>query len=170
MDRVSTGAPTDILDINDSIDIDEEDDGEHIVSKLREKVLKRKGRGFVETRDYEKIATYGSQETVEQGPANSPLKSVEGWILFVTSIHEEASEEDVNEKFSEYGRIKNLSLNLDRRTGFVKGYALIEYGTYDEANSAREALNGSTLLGAAIGVEWCFVNGPKKSDRKKKKH
>lgn len=78
-------------------------------------------------------------------------------MLFIRGVHEEATEEDVSEFFSEYGSVSNVCVNMDRRTGFVKGYALVEFKIFEEANNARENLNETSLLNRTVYVDWGFT-------------
>jgi len=68
------------------------------------------------------------------------VRSIEGWIILVTNVHEEASEEDLQDVFGEYGEVKNLHVNLDRRTGYVK----------------VRTLNASHLGGFPAAQEFCW--------------
>lgn len=57
---------------------------------------------------------------------------------------------------SEYGKLRNLHLNQDRRTGSNKGYALGEYSEVDHAKDAIKALNGFKFLGKDLKADFAF--------------
>ncbi|GAA5987408.1 hypothetical protein JCM10908_001944 [Rhodotorula pacifica] len=103
---------------------------------------------------------YESLPVGEESTADRAARSVEGWIVIVTNVHEEANEDDVMDRFSDYGKVKNLHLNLDRKTGFVKGYALVEYETKDEALRAIAEAPQEPFLEQVLACDFAFVQPP----------
>ncbi|EGC31127.1 hypothetical protein DICPUDRAFT_40410 [Dictyostelium purpureum] len=139
---------------------------------LRKGILpsKIKGRGgnnvdSMEVDNSERYSGKGGEfHSLKNNEENSeeygqPLKSIEGYIVFISNIQEEVQEPDIMDLFSEYGQIKNIHLNIDRRTGFIKGYALIEYENKSEAEDAIKNGNGLELAGNALHVGWAFITG-----------
>lgn len=103
---------------------------------------------------------YESREDEEGGgEKGDPARSVEGWVLIVTGLHEEAQEDEVVDRFGEFGEVRNVQMNLDRRTGFVKGYALVEFASQKEAAKAKEGMDKEEMYGKEVRVDWAFVHG-----------
>ena len=78
----------------------------------KEEGYSTKGRGFGRKNDDDDYAgrggvyeSLGGRGEVDRG---GPAQSVEGWIVFVANVHQEAAEDDVLDKFSEFGDVKNI--------------------------------------------------------------
>ena len=84
--------------------------------------------------------------------------AVEGWVIVVTGLHEETTEDDLSDKFGEFGTIVDFRMPLDHRSGFVKGYALIKYAEVHEAQMAVSSLHESLFLDSVIQCDFAFTN------------
>jgi hypothetical protein len=91
-------------------------------STLQSAAVRRKGRGFSaqEPEAPAGLAQISHFDTFKGEAAGRAQRSVEGWVIFVRGLNEEVSEEDVQDKFAEYGKVRDVRLNLDHRTGYVK--------------------------------------------------
>ncbi|KAL1935660.1 hypothetical protein VTP01DRAFT_4800 [Rhizomucor pusillus] len=118
--------------------------------------VRTKGRGFASNDDSVRRSNLDAMDEDKSGSIK-PQRSVEGWIIIVRGLNPETDEESLSERFAEYGTIKNLHLNLDRRTGFVKGYALIEYETLKEAQAAIDQADGTEFYDHTLKVDFAFV-------------
>ncbi len=98
------------------------------------------------------------------------VKSAKGFIVFVRNLHPETQEESLYDFFMSFGDVKNVHLNLDRNTGFAKGYAFLEYESEEEAKRAVDKADGQEFLGNEIEVDFAFKKEPKHRHSKSKKH
>lgn len=71
--------------------------------------------------------------------------------LFVGNLPYTASEEDVQNLFSEHGTVHSVNLINDRDTGRPRGFGFVEMDE-DGAEAAIEALNGYSYSGRALQV------------------
>ncbi|KAG0057777.1 hypothetical protein BGZ83_003676 [Gryganskiella cystojenkinii] len=154
------------LNVKPSEDLQDEE-----MTDAPQTTIKRKGRGFQsgdQRGDGVNSSAFEKLNSGDDSATGTALQSVEGWIVLVTGVHEEATEEDIQDKFGEFGEVKNVHLNLDRRTGYVKGYALVEYGEYSQAKEAISNLNGSKLLDQTLTCDFAFVKPNQEENRGRK--
>eukprot|EP00892_Ulva_mutabilis_P000191 jgi/Ulvmu1/10172/UM006_0127.1 len=119
-----------------------------------------KGRGINQAND-RMTGDFDRMDDGGQPDESTAQKSVDGWVIFVTGLHEETATEDLAEACGEFGEVRNTWMNLDRQTGYVKGYALIEYKSRDEAEAALEGMDKSSFLDREIRATWAFVKPPR---------
>jgi RNA recognition motif-containing protein len=75
-----------------------------------------------------------------------------GRKLYVGNLPYSTTEQTLEAKFSEHGRVESVNLITDRDTGSSKGFGFVEMSTDAEANSAISNLNGAEIDGRAIKV------------------
>lgn len=72
--------------------------------------------------------------------------------LFVGNLPFSLSESNLEEIFSQSGKVVSVSIPVDRETGRKRGFAFVEMENQVEADQAIKDLNGSSVEGRQIVV------------------
>lgn len=72
--------------------------------------------------------------------------------LFVGNLAYSLTDSQLEEHFSQAGKVLSAKVITDRATGQGKGFGFVEMSTPEEAQKAIKELNGSDLAGRAIVV------------------
>lgn len=96
------------------------------------------------------------------------IAAIEGYVLIATNLHPETTEDNIYDVFEEYSRISNLHLNHDKHSGFVKGYAFIEFKDIEDVIGVMKVHRNKKfeILGRQLELDYAFVESPSDSDRK----
>jgi cold-inducible RNA-binding protein len=72
--------------------------------------------------------------------------------LYVGNLSFETTENDLQDLFSQHGKVSEVSLMMDRMTGKSRGFAFVTMNDGTEANAAMTALNGKEVGGRTLNV------------------
>lgn len=76
-----------------------------------------------------------------------------GTNLFVTGIHPRLSEQDVTQLFDKYGEVESCSIMLDPHTKESRGFGFVKMVLPEQADAAKEALQGAQIEGRTLSIE-----------------
>lgn len=85
--------------------------------------------------------------------------------LYVGNLSPDVNKDDLVEWFSAHGTVQSAHIIMDRDTGQSRGYGFVEMAGEEEAQAAREALNGTEHSGSVIKVSEANPPKPKAQQR-----
>jgi len=72
--------------------------------------------------------------------------------LYVGRLPYQTTDEDLADIFGQFGQVLSANVIIDRDSGRSKGFAFVEMSNDEEARTAIDQLNGSTVEGRTIIV------------------
>ena len=76
-----------------------------------------------------------------------------GSNLFVTGIHPRLSEGEVSRLFEKYGDVEGCSIMKDPHTQESRGFGFVKMVTAEQADAAKEGLQGELIDGRTLSIE-----------------
>jgi RNA recognition motif-containing protein len=84
-----------------------------------------------------------------------------GSNLFVTGIHPRLTEADITRLFEKYGDVENCSIMLDPHTKESRGFGFVKMVTAEQADAAKEGLQGEVIDGLTLSIEKARRSRPR---------
>ena len=76
-----------------------------------------------------------------------------GSNLFVTGIHPRLTEDEVRRLFEKYGDVETCSIMRDPHTRESRGFGFVKMVTGEQADAAKNALQGEVYEGRTLSIE-----------------
>merc|ERR1719323_2376153 len=111
------------------------------------------------------IKLFGKPVRVNKASAHQKNLDV-GANIFIGNLDPEVDEKLLYDTFSAFGVILTTpKIQRDPETGNSKGFAFINYASFEASDAAIEAMNGQYLCNRAIAISYAF-----KKDSKGERH
>jgi cold-inducible RNA-binding protein len=72
--------------------------------------------------------------------------------LYVGNLSYSTTQEGLESAFSEYGRVEEVAIVMDRESGRPRGFAFVTMNNDQEARTAIEGVNGREIDGRTVTV------------------
>ncbi|KAF9638502.1 hypothetical protein BFW01_g9399 [Lasiodiplodia theobromae] len=112
-------------------------------------------------------ASPGARDRIDDRPMNEPMRDRDdesinpGSNLFVTGIHPRLSEEEVTRLFEKYGDVEKCNIMRDPHTKESRGFGFVKMVTPDQADAAKEGLQGEVIEGRTLSIEKARRSRPR---------
>ncbi|KAL1982667.1 hypothetical protein VTN96DRAFT_1037 [Rasamsonia emersonii] len=84
-----------------------------------------------------------------------------GSNLFVTGIHPRLTEADLSRLFEKYGDVESCSIMVDPHTKESRGFGFVKMTTPEQADAAKEGLQGEVIEGRTLSIEKARRSRPR---------
>ena len=86
-----------------------------------------------------------------------------GSKLYVGNLSFDTNDQELEQAFSEYGEVVSAVVVKDRHTDRSRGFGFVEFAKEEDAQTAKEAMNGKELGGRSLKVDE--ARAPKERSR-----
>ena len=73
--------------------------------------------------------------------------------LYVGNLKFDMTDQELEEAFAPYGEIISATIVMDRISSRSKGFGFVEFAKDEDADEARDALNGKELKGRTVRID-----------------